>query len=163
MNEPLYRSREDAMIGGVCGGLADYLGMDAILPRLFFILLAVAGAGIGALIYLLFWMIIPLDARRPQRGRTPSTWRENVQANSEEIAGAARAAGEDLHQMVRRPNRALWLLAGAALILVGVYELLQALKLPWLSWLNLGVVWPAVLIVGGLALLLRRPKGGRHG
>lgn len=54
----LYRSRTDQMIGGVCGGLADYFNMDPTVIRLLFVLLAVL-AGHGVLIYLILWLVIP--------------------------------------------------------------------------------------------------------
>ena len=42
MENRLVRSRTDRMVGGVCGGLARYLGVDATLVRLVFVLIAVA-------------------------------------------------------------------------------------------------------------------------
>jgi phage shock protein C len=54
----LRRSREDRIIGGVCGGLARYFGVDATLVRLASVILAVAGGG-GILVYLVAWLIMP--------------------------------------------------------------------------------------------------------
>ena len=56
----LYRSKNEKMIAGVCGGLADYFHMDPTVVRLIFILLFIAGAS-GALIYLIMWLITPLE------------------------------------------------------------------------------------------------------
>ena len=60
MEEPrkLYRSRNQRMIAGVCGGLADYFNVDAMLVRVLFLLLAVFG-GTGLVIYLVMWIIVP--------------------------------------------------------------------------------------------------------
>lgn len=44
---PLGRSRTDRMVGGVCGGLGAYLGISSTLVRLFFVLIALPGMGIG--------------------------------------------------------------------------------------------------------------------
>jgi phage shock protein PspC (stress-responsive transcriptional regulator) len=57
----LYRSRTDKMIAGVCGGLAQYLGIDSTLLRLLFALLVVFGIGSGILIYLVLMIIVPLE------------------------------------------------------------------------------------------------------
>lgn len=46
------------MVGGVCGGLADYSGVDPLLWRVGFVALAFAG-GSGVLIYLLLWLLMP--------------------------------------------------------------------------------------------------------
>ena len=65
MNEPnssgtkrLYRAREGRVIAGVCAGLAAYLGVDPTLVRLAVALVAVIG-GIGVLLYLCAWIVIP--------------------------------------------------------------------------------------------------------
>jgi phage shock protein C len=54
----LYRSRTDRMLGGVCGGLAEYFGVDVTLVRIAFIILSVIG-GTGVPIYLAMWLIVP--------------------------------------------------------------------------------------------------------
>ena len=46
------------MIGGVCGGLGDYLGVDPVLLRLAAVLLVFAG-GAGIIAYLVAWIVIP--------------------------------------------------------------------------------------------------------
>ncbi len=56
----LYRSRQDRMIGGVCGGIAEYFNIDPTLVRL----LAVASiflAGSAVLAYLIAWIVVPED------------------------------------------------------------------------------------------------------
>jgi phage shock protein C len=60
----LMRSATDAKIAGVCGGLAEYFGVDATPVRLLWVILSIlCGAVIGGVIaYLLAWLIIP---RRP--------------------------------------------------------------------------------------------------
>ncbi|MCB9004363.1 MAG: PspC domain-containing protein [Ardenticatenaceae bacterium] len=59
MNEKrLMRSMNDRMVAGVAGGLAEYLGVDATLVRVAFVILALAG-GPGLLIYLILWLIMP--------------------------------------------------------------------------------------------------------
>ncbi len=54
----LYRSRDERMIAGVCGGIATYFGIDPTVVRL----LAVAAillAGSAILAYLIAWIIVP--------------------------------------------------------------------------------------------------------
>jgi phage shock protein C len=58
--QKLYRSQNDRMIGGVCGGLGKYLHLDATLVRLVFILLFFLGLH-GLLIYLIMWVIVPAE------------------------------------------------------------------------------------------------------
>jgi phage shock protein PspC (stress-responsive transcriptional regulator) len=64
----LYRSRDDRMIGGVCGGLGEYLNVDSTLIRLLFALFALT-AGSGLLAYIIMLLIIPEE---PYVENTPS-------------------------------------------------------------------------------------------
>jgi phage shock protein PspC (stress-responsive transcriptional regulator) len=61
----LARSRTDRKIAGVAAGLAEHTGVDAVLWRVAFIALTVAG-GSGVLVYALLWLLMPEadDARR---------------------------------------------------------------------------------------------------
>jgi phage shock protein C len=56
----LCRSRKDRMLAGVCGGLAEYFGIDPTWVRLLFVLFLFAG-GAAFLVYLIMWIIIPLE------------------------------------------------------------------------------------------------------
>jgi len=53
----LFRSN-NRMLGGVCGGIAEYFGIDPSLVRIAWVILVLA-AGTGVLLYLLAWIIIP--------------------------------------------------------------------------------------------------------
>jgi phage shock protein PspC (stress-responsive transcriptional regulator) len=54
----LTRSRSQKMLGGVAGGLAEHTGVDAVLWRVAFVALTVAG-GSGILAYALLWLLMP--------------------------------------------------------------------------------------------------------
>ncbi|MHC4908317.1 MAG: PspC domain-containing protein [Planctomycetota bacterium] len=57
---PLYRSSRDSMIGGVCGGIAEWLDWDPTLVRVGYVLLSIFSAGFpGALVYLILWIVMP--------------------------------------------------------------------------------------------------------
>jgi phage shock protein PspC (stress-responsive transcriptional regulator) len=56
----LRRSRTDKVLGGVSGGLAEYSGIDALLWRVGFVALALAG-GTGVIVYLLLWLLMPAE------------------------------------------------------------------------------------------------------
>jgi phage shock protein C len=60
MEKRLYRSTTDKKLSGVCGGIAEYFGVDATLIRLAFVLLSLAG-GPGLLVYIVLWAILPVD------------------------------------------------------------------------------------------------------
>jgi phage shock protein C len=54
----LYRSREECMVAGVCGGLAEYFNMDPTLVRVLFVILSLAG-GPGIVAYIILAIIVP--------------------------------------------------------------------------------------------------------
>jgi phage shock protein PspC (stress-responsive transcriptional regulator) len=54
----LTRSRTDSRIAGVCGGLAEHTGVDAVIWRVAMIALTLAG-GSGILVYGLLWVLMP--------------------------------------------------------------------------------------------------------
>ena len=61
----LYRSTRDRKMFGVCGGLADYLGVDATLLRILLIVVAVFSAGSVIIVYIIAGFVIP---REPHYG-----------------------------------------------------------------------------------------------
>lgn len=60
MNQKLYKSQKDRMICGVCGGIAEYFGVDSTLVRLGAALLGMI-AGSGLFVYFVMALIIPTD------------------------------------------------------------------------------------------------------
>ena len=62
MEKRLYKSNENKMIGGVCGGIAEYFGMDPTIVRLDWVLFCALG-GSGIVAYLIAAIIIP---KKPQ-------------------------------------------------------------------------------------------------
>ena len=65
MEEPkrLYRSESDKMIGGVCGGIAEYFTLDPTLVRLGYIVLSVFTVFSGVIAYFVLWIIVPKRKR----------------------------------------------------------------------------------------------------
>jgi len=57
MEKKLTRS-DDRVIAGVCAGFADYFGFDKTLVRAIYLLLVLFG-GVGILVYIIFWILMP--------------------------------------------------------------------------------------------------------
>ncbi len=157
-NPKLYRSASDRMIAGVCGGLGKYFSVDATLVRLVFLLLLFLGGG-GFLLYLILWIVVPDEQ---QLGAAPH---DVMQANTQEMAQSAREFGKSVGQAVGSSSgdvaqsaaRNGPLIFAVLLIFLGIWFLLQNLLR-----IDLGQLWPVILIVIGLALLipaLRKPQG----
>ena len=69
----LTRSVADRQIAGVCGGLAEYLGLDSTIFRVLSVVLAIYPGAIigGAMAYLIGWMVIPASQAPLPAGTTP--------------------------------------------------------------------------------------------
>jgi len=61
-NRKLNRSETKRMLGGVCGGLSDYFGVDATIVRVLFLLLCFVG-GAGILLHAALWIVVPTESR----------------------------------------------------------------------------------------------------
>jgi phage shock protein C len=67
MQKRLLRSRTERMVAGVCGGLGEYLDMDPTVVRVLWVLISLL-AGVGVLLYLIMWVIVPLELPAPPGG-----------------------------------------------------------------------------------------------
>ena len=54
----LYRSTQNKVLAGVCGGIGEYLDVDPVIIRLLWLLFAL-GMGTGIIVYIIAWLIIP--------------------------------------------------------------------------------------------------------
>jgi phage shock protein C len=64
MEKHLQRSRTEKMIGGVCGGLGEYFGIDPTIVRVLWVAVTLIG-GAGILLYLVLWVIMPEQPAAP--------------------------------------------------------------------------------------------------
>ncbi|HEU4469506.1 MAG TPA: PspC domain-containing protein [Flavisolibacter sp.] len=55
----LYRNTSDKILGGVCSGIANYVNVDPVVVRLLFAIITFGGFGLGFLLYVLLWIILP--------------------------------------------------------------------------------------------------------
>jgi len=117
----LRRSRDERVIAGVCGGLGRYLGVDPVLLRIAFVILAIAGGG-GILLYVLSWILIPEEREGEDLGTAPPS---SVDTTRLIVGGALIAVGTILllNLTIPRLGKYFWPLA---LIAVGVGVMVQA-------------------------------------
>jgi phage shock protein C len=165
------RRGPDRIIGGVCSGLAAYFGVDPLLVRIVFVILAFLppGAGIGVILYLVLWFLMepPLGAPAPSTRNIGARIRAMADELRDDFRTGFRsqASGEtpppatpaSPSSQTRRwgnadRRRGLWL--GIILVAIGAYLLIDNLGL--LRSIRWDIVGPVVLIAVGLLVLLRR-------
>ena len=65
----LYRSQSNRIIGGVCGGIAEYLGADPTAVRIAWVILSIFPLIPGVILYIIAWIVIP---KNPANTSTPT-------------------------------------------------------------------------------------------
>ena len=59
---PLHLSRSNRVLGGVCGGIAEWLGWSATAVRILYVVLSILSAAFpGILVYLVLWLVMPRE------------------------------------------------------------------------------------------------------
>jgi len=122
----LYKSRTDRMLDGICGGVAEYFGLDTTLVRIAWVLLALLG-GTGILLYLVAMIIMPAN---PDIEARPAPAKASHERNSK-----------------------FW---GILLVVVGGIWFLGNLGLPfWHHWWGFSwdVALPVLLILAGVGFI----------
>jgi len=59
----LYRSNKEKLLGGVCGGIAEYFKIDPVIVRIIWVIIAIASLGTAILVYIILWILIPRNPR----------------------------------------------------------------------------------------------------
>ena len=153
MNRRLYRSRRDSVIGGVAGGVAEYLDVDPSIVRIIWAILAIVTGGVFVLIYIVMWVVVPEGppAAVPPPPGTPDTPPVSPPPPSYSPAWG----GPPPRHRTGGLNGAL--VFGLILIGVGIWFLIDE----FLPDIDSRFVWPVALVVIGLVILagsLRRPR-----
>ncbi|MCL4858424.1 MAG: PspC domain-containing protein [Caldilineaceae bacterium] len=131
----LYRHPSDKLVGGVCGGLADYLKWDPSLVRVLWVVATLTTGGGGFLAYLALWLLLPVGTAAKGQVRPAA-----IELNQRSLGVAAN---------VLIGLGIVWLLANLGILpsIWGAFSSVMAI-----------VFWPALLI--GIGYLLLRGAGG---
>jgi len=149
MRERLYRSRDDRMLFGVAGGMAEWMDLDPAIVRLVWALLILAG-GVGLLLYIVAAIVIPeapYGMAAPPPGDPGATGSAEPGASSTD---QSRWEARQARRAARRQNSNPGIIFGLILVVLGGWFLLQryapSLDLSWFG--------PGALIVIGLVLVV---------
>ncbi|HOK36053.1 MAG TPA: PspC domain-containing protein [Paludibacteraceae bacterium] len=68
MSKRLTRSNKNKLLAGVCGGIAKFLGWDPTIVRILYVLLSILSAAFpGILVYLILWLVMPLEKETEEK------------------------------------------------------------------------------------------------
>jgi phage shock protein C len=175
MDDRLFRSRDERVIAGVAGGLAELWDTDPTLVRLLWVLVAIFTGGIALVVYIIMAIVVPDESDVFPNGRPAMTGATAPPDETPAVSGAmpapqtrweARRARRAARRAARRQGdgRLGLAIGGAVLILVGGWFLLRE----WFPALDFDWVWPAILIAVGVLIVVmsfarepERPGGAR--
>ena len=147
MKRRLYRSDTESVIGGVAGGVADYLDADPAIVRVVWALLALITGCVFLIIYIVMWIVVPYG---PESG-------EAAPGDSPAADGAPATWNAQPGRRARRRSGGGSWLFGLVLVVLGVYFLARE----YLPEIHVDRLWPLGLVLIGLFLLIgavrRRP------
>lgn len=133
----LYRSEENRVIAGVCGGLGEFFNIDPTIIRIIFVILTIFG-GSGLLIYLILWIVIPSES---QSGIVSKS---TIKGNVAEIKTKINSLGNDY-------SRFWWALF---IVVLGFIFLFNNFGL--FDFFEFRKLWPVILILLGLSIVLKQ-------
>ena len=158
MTDRLYRSRDDRMLAGVAGGLAEMLDADPSLIRIVWALLIVLTGGLALIVYVIMAIVVPErpagmpvqgSSTAPPDGPVPEGgWRAPDGSTVPSAAGSSPGARRTRRDPDDRSRAGLVL--GALLIVLGGFFLVRQL----IPAFDAGLWWPIVAIIAGVGLIL---------
>ena len=167
MDDRLYRSREDRMVGGIAAGIARALRVDPTLVRIAWVILAFATGGVAILVYFVLMFVIPEEP-----WIAPSATPGDAEPSVEPPPGGTAAGTETPRAFWSdrdtgpgrggRPStddsRSAALVFGLILVGIGAWFLIRQ----YLPQIDLNLGWPYVVIGLGLLLVLASLRPGRR-
>ncbi|WP_316791955.1 PspC domain-containing protein [Pedobacter frigoris] len=184
MDKRLFRNEHEKVIAGVSSGIAEYMEVDVTIIRLLFVLSTIFLVGTGILVYLIMWIVVPVNndpTRRFSRfndfyqgqqnnpfsnpnpfsqpsGNPGSTGTGQGWTSSTVNDGGFKAAPkpEDF-QPFKKNNETGRTVGGMFLLVIGIYFLMNEFNfIPF--WFSLGKLWPLVFVAIGVSFILKANK-----
>ncbi len=157
MEKRLYKSSNDKVLAGVCGGIGEYFEIDPVLVRILWVISAFVG-GAGILAYIVAAIVMPSKENACGEKTYTSTYKTSDSYSSNTNAGSGSADGNSTdserpyrHRRSEKENRVL---GGLILIALGGFFFLREF-LPWIS----GSLLVSVVLIGLGFYFLTRKNG----
>lgn len=128
MSKQLYRSNQNKILGGICGGMGEYFDIDPTIVRIIWFLSIFTGVGIIA--YLVCWLIIPLKSY-------------SSYSNYSTDSTPSRESSFDKEKSAR--------ILGISLILIGIVFMMDK----FFRWFDLDIMIPLIIILIGAFILFQ--------
>jgi len=162
MRRALFRSRDDRMIAGVAGGLAEMWDLDSSLVRIVWAILVPFTGGFALLVYIVMAIVVPEGDEEPATAPAdPAADPANPAPTGPATWGTTRGEARAARRAARRARGGALsggsggLLIGAILVVAGIYFLVRE----YIPNFDVNWLWPAALIALGVVVLLSAFRG----
>jgi phage shock protein C len=177
MDRRLLRNEHDKIIAGVSSGTAEYMQVDVTIIRLLFVLSTIFLFGTGILVYLVMWIIVPVNNDPAARfskfndyfknQNNPSSFQSGTfnqgPASTPGTQSGTFGAGYDPNTSFPQPdsskpfpknNDTGRTVGGLFLLVIGIYFLLNQFDfIPF--WFSLDKLWPLIFVAIGISFILK--------
>jgi len=144
MAKRLYRSQKTKVIGGVAGGLADYLNIDHVLIRVLFVITSLF-SGMGFLLYIILWIVVPQE---------PLTINSDVPYENENLGFENEESSNSSRTTVSETGGSGRVVTGLILIGIGIIFLIDR----YIPHFDFSDILPIIIIIVGIALIINSVK-----
>lgn len=184
MDKRLFRNEHEKVIAGVSSGIAEYMEVDVTIIRLLFVLSTIFLVGTGILVYVIMWIVVPVNTdptsrfnrfnnMNRDRQNNPFTSSNPFSQPSANPAGSSSSQGwtsstihedpfntaksKDDFKFKQKSNETGRMVGGLFLLVIGMYFLLNEFNIiPF--WFNIGKLWPLVFVAIGVSFILKSNK-----
>lgn len=180
MEKRLYRNEHNKAIAGVASGIADYMQVDITIVRLLFVLATIFLAGTGLLVYIIMWIIVPVNHdpvakfnkfndyfQKNQPGNpfnSPNAFGDSTET-AEQTKWNTPNAGPDFTtssnpNQFKKKDDTSRTIGGLILLIVGFYFLLRQFDIlpEWFNIFRIYKLWPLAIVAVGISLIFRNQR-----
>ena len=143
MEKRLYRSRDKKVVAGIAGGLGDYLDVDPVIIRIIIVLITIFH-GVGLLIYIIMWIVIPEEEYDPSKIKSEKTFSEDSGQSSE--ANFTEGTNKKVQPEKSSNERIIF---GVVLIFIGIVFLFER----FVPFFDFEFIFAIGMVALGLALI----------
>ena len=147
-NRKLRRNPMNRVIGGVCSGLADFLGVDVALMRIAFVI-AFLFASFGFWLYIILWIVLPENGQQ-----TTDNGQQSFGQSQGQSQGQGQSPQSESVSVSKSESKVKSIFAGAFIILIGLLFLVNNfIPINWV-W----KLWPLILVAIGVVMIVTARK-----
>lgn len=183
MDKRLFRNEHEKVIAGVSSGVAEYMEVDVTIIRLLFVLSTVFLVGTGILVYIVMWIVVPVNndpakrfskfndfyagknpfnspnafsqpANTPENPAPSQSWTSST-INEERFKTTGKP--QDFKPYQKSNNETGRTVGGLFLLVIGLYFLLNEFNfIPF--WFSIYKLWPLVFVAIGVSFILKSKR-----